>query len=131
MRCAGRRRDQWLRMLALGALLLAIAACAAPPPLAVRQEMEVGDRQQAWGVVYFASWSKDHNRHYLQLARERTQEAVLLYLALERRIGYSYPDFYVIDRRRVAGCDLLDQINSEAESFQLHAFDRSRPGCFR
>lgn len=110
-----------------GALL---PACTSPPPSSIRQEIILGDRQREWGLVYYQSWQKERNRHYLMLARQRTQEAILLYLDAQRRMGYAYPTFYVVDRRRMDGCLFLRQMQVEAAGSAVTLDDTRRVGCF-
>lgn len=126
-----RRLGVWSLALAslaplLGALVL---GCSSPKP-SFRDEISLADRQREWGLVYFQSWQKERNRDYLVLARQRTQEAVTAYLEVQRRMGYSYPDFYVVDKRRMQSCSFLRQMQAEAESFALKLDESRRAGCF-
>jgi len=90
----------------------------------------MADRQREWGLVYYQSWQKERNRDYLVLARQRTQEAVTEYLDVQRRMGYQYPDFYVVDRRRMQSCVFLKQMQAEAASYAVTLDDTARIGCF-
>ncbi len=109
-----------------GALLL---GCMPAQP-AIRSEILMGDRQREWGLVYYQSWQKERNRDYLVLARQRTQDAIHIYLDAQRRMGYSYPDFYIVDSRRMASCFFLRQMQLEAASFAVKLDDERRSGCF-
>lgn len=109
-----------------GALLL---GCMPAQP-AIRSQIQMGDRQSEWGLVYYQSWQKERNREYLVLARQHTQDAIHLYLDVQRRMGYSYPDFYIVDRRRMANCSFLRQMQLEAASFAVKLDDDRRSGCF-
>jgi hypothetical protein len=121
---------------ALPLLAVAVAAVAGglllgcTPRPAIRQEILMGDREREWGLVYYQSWQKERNREYLVMARQRTQEAVRLYLDVQRRMGYSYPDFYIVDRRRMASCTFLRQVQLEASSSAVKLDDTARKGCF-
>jgi hypothetical protein len=110
----------------LGALLL---GCAGDRPK-FRDEIGYADRQREWGLVYYQSWQKERNRDYLVLARQRTQEAVSLYLDVQRRMGYAYPDFYVVDKRRQQSCIFLSQMQAEAESYAVRLRETQRLGCY-
>jgi hypothetical protein len=116
------------------ALLLVLAllgaTCTRAPEPAVRQLIQVGDRDRDWGVVYYQSWRQERNAHYLELARAHTAHAILFYLDLQRRLGHSYPDFYDIDKRRVSGCEFLREMDREALRYSVVLADRSREGCF-
>ncbi len=120
-------RPAWAAL--LGCTLLLSCSPAAQPPVPL--EVAIGDRQSEWGQVYYQSWLLEHNQRFLALARENTALAVRRYLALQKRMGYSYPDFYLIDRRRVAGCQFLTQLDQEALSFRVSLPDQGREGCFR
>jgi hypothetical protein len=109
-----------------GALLL---GCSPPQP-ALREQIQLGDRQREWGRVYYQSWQKERNRDYLILARQSTQEAVRLYLDVQRRMGYQYPDFYIVDRRRTASCVFLRQMQVEATSLDVQLDETKRVGCY-
>jgi len=98
------------------------------PPL--RLEVQEGDREREWGLLYYQSWQKERNRAYLVLARQRTQEAILIYLDVQRRMGYAYPDFYLVDHRRTASCHFLTQLQREAAGFEIRLDDQARAGCF-
>ncbi len=123
-------RTSLLLLLLLVPLLLLVATCTRAPEPAVRQLIEVGDRDRDWGVVYFQSWRQDRKASYLELARQHTSHAVLFYLDLQKRLGHSYPDFYDIDKKRVAGCDFLREMDREALRFRVVLNDSSRNGCF-
>ena len=110
----------------LAALVLACTA----PQMNFYDEISLADRSREWGLIYFQSWRKERNREYLVLARQRTQEAVSAYLDVQRRMGYSYPDFYKVDRRRVESCIFLKQMQVEAVSFAVKLDETGRVGCF-
>jgi len=126
-----RRSGRWgLGLAALVPLLGALLLGCATPRLSFRDEISLADRQREWGFVYFQSWQKERNRDYLVLALERTQEAVTAYLDVQRRMGYSFPDFYAVDRRRMQGCSFLRQMQAEAESYAVKLDRTRRAGCF-
>jgi hypothetical protein len=112
-------------------LALAGTQCASAPEPPVRQELKVGDRARDWGVVYYKSWRQDHKGDYLMLARRHTSDAVRRYLALQVRLGHSYPDFYDIDQRRVEGCYFLRQLDREALRYGVALDEHEREGCFQ
>lgn len=114
-------------LLVLGSALLLGCASAQPP---IRLQIQAGDREREWGLLYYQSWQKQRNRTFLLLARERTQEAVRIYLDVQRRMGYAYPDFYVVDHRRVASCLFLTQLQREAVGFDIQIDNPRRVGCF-
>lgn len=114
-------------LVATGALLLGCSSSWRP---VLSEEIMWADRQREWGLVYYQSWQKERNRDYLLLSRRRTQEAILLYLDVQRRMGYAYPTFYVVDARRVASCQFLTQVQLEAASYAVSLDETERKGCF-
>ena len=126
----------WLTAMIFTAILAAlIPGCTPPPENAprepVRQEMSFGDRQREWAMVFFQSWRRDHNVAYLSLSRSHMATAVKTYFRLQVRIGHSYPDFYLLDRRRRQGCRFLEEIDNLAKKFQVPLDDEGREGCLR
>jgi len=127
------RRGAWRAAPLLAAAFLvlgsALLGCtSAQPP--IRLQIQQGDREREWGLLYYQSWQKQRNRTFLLLARERTQQAVRLYLDAQRRMGYAYPDFYLVDRRRMASCLFLTQLEREAVGFDVQIDHSRRVGCF-
>jgi hypothetical protein len=114
-------------LVVLGGVLLHGCASAQPP---FRLQVEEGDRQREWGLLYYQSWQKERSRTFLLLARQRTQDAIRIYLDVQRRMGYAYPDFYTVDRRRMASCLFLTQLQREATGFGVQIDDPRRVGCF-
>jgi len=115
---------------ALVPVLAALVLACTAPQMNFYDEISLADRSREWGLIYFQSWRKERNREYLVLARQRTQEAVSAYLDVQRRMGYSYPDFYKVDRRRVESCIFLKQMQVEAVSFAVKLDETGRVGCF-
>lgn len=127
-------RPGW-RTLPLLAMTLALLGSAllpgcSPVPPALRLQVQEGDREREWGLLYYASWRKERNSTYLLLSRERTQQAILLYLDVQRRMGYAYPDFYLVDHRRAASCRFLTQLQREADGYDIRMDRQPRAGCF-
>jgi hypothetical protein len=116
----------------LGAALLggALPGCTGGPQLTVRERMEIGDRYMDWGMVYYNSWLRDHNQQYLDLARQHTQNAVISYFQLQLALGHSYPDFYILDTRRLRGCRFLREIDGAAQRNRVE-LDEAREGCLK
>ena len=115
---------------ALVPVLAALVLACTAPQMNFYDEISLADRSREWGLIYFQSWRKERNREYLVLARQRTQEAVSAYLDVQRRMGYSYPGFYKVDRRRVESCIFLKQMQVEAVSFAVKLDEIRRVGCF-
>ena len=97
----------------------------------VRQDMILGDRKKDWALVYYQSWRREREPHYLLLAREQMADAVRTYFELQVRIGHSYPDFYVLDRKRRESCRFLHEIDRDAGKYRVPLDDTAREGCFR
>ena len=97
----------------------------------VRRDIAIGDRQKDWALVYYQSWRRDRNHDYLRLARREMAGAVKTYFDLQVRIGHSYPDFYVLDRKRREGCRYLSEIDRDAGKFRVPLDDSAREGCLR
>jgi hypothetical protein len=117
--------------IAAAALALLVAGCARQPELTVRERMEIGDRHMDWGMVYYNSWLRDRNQHYLDLAREHTQTAVLSYFRLQLALGHAYPDFYLLDDRRLRGCRFLLEIDGAARRHRVMLGGAEREGCLK
>lgn len=99
------------------------------PP--ARRDIAIGDRQKDWALVYYQSYLRDHNADYLRLARQQMADAVKTYFAVQVRIGFSYPDFYTVDDKRLEGCRYLDTIDHEALRHSITLNDTARVGCLR
>ena len=97
----------------------------------VRQDIAIGDRQKDWALVYYQSWRRDGKADYLRLARTQMAQAIKTYFQLQVKIGHSYPDFYVIDRRRRESCRFLHEIDRDAGKFRVMLEDTAREGCLR
>jgi hypothetical protein len=131
-RFLGVDRMRWFGVWGLALLpvvTVLLLGCATPKPK-LRNEISMADRQREWGLVYYQSWQKERNQDYLVMARQRTPEAVTEYLDVQRRMGYAYPDFYVVDRRRMQSCVFLKQMQAEAASYGIKLEDTRRLGCF-
>lgn len=111
--------------------ILGIWGCSSSPELAVRQEMAVAQRLREWSHVYFQSYQREGNPHYLRLSRESLQKAIRSYFDLQVRIGHDYPDFYTIDRLRRTSCDLLNQLDREALRGRVEDWENQREGCLK
>ena len=72
--------------------------------LPIRTEMQMGDRERDWAMVFFQSWRQHRQSTYLNLSRRHMAGAVKTYFDLQVKIGHSFPDFYTLDRRRRSGC---------------------------
>jgi hypothetical protein len=97
----------------------------------LRREIAAGDRQKDWALVYFQSWRQAQDAAYLQMARRQMADAVLTYYGLQVKIGHSYPDFYIIDRKRRETCDFLAEMDRDALKFRVALEDTAREGCLR
>ena len=116
---------------ALAAPALLIPGCSYQPDVTVRERMEQGDRYMDWGLVYYNSWLRDRNQHYLDLARNHTQSAVREYFQLQLALGHAYPDFYILDKRRLRGCRFLREIDGAAARNRADLSSSGREGCLR
>lgn len=123
----------WIAAIAAALALLAAGfhGCTRQPQLSVRERMEAGDRYMDWGMVYYNSWLRDRNRYYLDLARQQAQNAVLSYFQLQLALGHAYPDFYILDKRRLRGCLFLREIDGAASRNRVELDDSARAGCLR
>ena len=97
--------------------------------LPVRTEMNMGDRERDWALVFFQSWRQNRNGRYLNLSRRHMAQAVRTYFDLQVKIGHSFPDFYALDRRRRSGCRFLDEIDRLAARFRVLITDAASEGC--
>ena len=97
--------------------------------LPVRLEMQVGDRERDWALVFFQSWRQHRESTYLNLSRQHMAQAVRTYFDLQVKIGHSFPDFYTLDRRRRSGCRFLDEIDRLAARFRVPLADGGMEGC--
>jgi hypothetical protein len=97
----------------------------------VRRDMQLGDRKQDWALVYYQSWRRQREPHYLLLARAQMADAVKTYFDLQVRIGHSYPDFYILDRKRRESCRFLNEIDRDAGKFRVPLEDTAREGCLK
>jgi hypothetical protein len=121
---------------AVGAVTLVLIAigtpgCGGQPPLTVRERTQVGDRYLDWGMVYYNSWLRDGNGRYLELAQESTRNAVSSYFKLQLALGHAYPDFYIIDARRLRGCRFLREIATAAVRHRLDLDGDPGEGCLK
>ena len=119
--------------LAIAAVVLAAGwGCSAPfQDLTVREEMRRAERFMEWGLVYFNSWLRDRDPRYLNLAREHTERAVGTYFYMQIDLGHSYPDFYVMDKRRRRGCRFLREIDTAALRNRVTLSSSEREGCLK
>ena len=118
----------WLPGLLLVTLIVVIAPRAESKT--VREEMVRGDREREWAMVYFESWRQARDSDYLVLSRDHMSTAVQIWFELQTQIGHSYPDFYMLDRRRREGCLLLAELDRLASKFRVSIKDASTRGCF-
>ena len=123
-------RTRLVLMISLAVLIVSLGCSSSFQELPLlRQEIEVGDRQREWALVYFQSWRQHKDGSYLILSRQHMASAVELWFRLQLRIGHSYPDFYLIDKRRRKGCEFLDEIDRLALKFNVPVFNLSQTGC--
>lgn len=115
--------------LALAILAVGLYGCS-QPHLTVRERMEVGDRYMDWGMVYYNSWLRDRNHQYLDLARQNTENAIISYFELQLALGHAYPDFYILDKRRLRGCRFLREIDGAASRYRIDV-SGAREGCLK
>ena len=123
-----------LKMMLLIVATALVAGSCSPTYLVVRREMQVGDRQRDWALVYYHSWRVQRKPGYLELSRRYMYRAITTYFTLQKKIGHSYPDFYIIDDRRRAGCLFLNEMNRKAAMFgrsesEVHPGEMTE-GCF-
>lgn len=97
----------------------------------VRREIATYDRKMDWAMVYYQSWRRDKDGLYLQMARRAIVDAVNSYFQLQVKMGHSYPDFYIVDRKRRRGCRFLDQMEREAGRFNVMLEEADQSGCLR
>lgn len=124
----------WIPFLLGLAAALVLWGCAESgirkgPP--ARRDIAIGDQQKDWALVYYQSWLRDHNANYLRLARQQMANAVKTYFGVQVMIGFSYPDFYRVDDKRLEGCRYLDEIDNEALRHRITLPDTARVGCLR
>jgi len=119
------RRGRWRRLPALASTVLLpvlaavlVLACT-PERTVVREVMMEGDRQREWALVYYHSWRSEHKEGYLRLARRYMRKAIGTYFTLQQRIKHSYPDFYIVDERRMMSCRFLDEMNRRASQHSM------------
>ena len=116
----------------IAVLMLLLVALGVPLALSqtVREEMERGDREREWALVYFESWRTNRDGDYLVLSRDHMSTAVQIWFELQTQIGHSYPDFYVLDRRRREGCLLLGELDRLGAKFGVAFSNGTMRGCF-
>ena len=105
--------------------------CGSSPVVPIRREIVAGDRQKDWALVYYQSWRRAKDDLYLRLARRQIVQAVNTYFQLQVKMGHSYPDFYIVDRKRREGCRFLDQMEKEASRFRVQLEETDQSGCLR
>lgn len=117
----------------IGCFILALpwGCVGSSPTVPIRREIARGDRKVDWALVYYQSWRRDRDGLYLQLARKQIVAAINSYFQLQVKIGHSYPDFYIVDRKRRRGCRFLDQMEKEAGRFQVMLMETDQSGCLR
>ena len=116
----------------LAGVILTMVVFAAPlaESQTVREEIVRGDREREWALVYFESWRQNRDSDYLVLSRDHMLTAVEIWFELQTQIGHSYPDFYVLDRRRREGCLLLNELDRLASKFSVSIANPTKRGCF-
>jgi hypothetical protein len=117
-------------VLCLGAALM-LWGCSSQVGLnlPVRTEMQIGDRERDWALVFFQSWRQHRQPTYLNLSRQHMAGAVKTYFDLQVKIGHSYPDFYTLDKRRRSGCRFIDEIDRLAARFRVPISEPGMEGC--
>ncbi|MEE8433565.1 MAG: hypothetical protein V3S64_02140 [bacterium] len=122
----------WHLALTFGFILTLLWGCTGSSPrVPVRREIAQGDRKVDWALVYYQSWRRDKDGIYLQLARKHMVDAINSYFQLQVKMGHSYPDFYIVDRKRRRGCRFLHQMEKEAGRFQVMLEEADQSGCLR
>lgn len=97
--------------------------------LVVRRQIEAGDRQKDWALVYYRSWRHRKDGYYLQLAQAEMARSVDTYYRLQTRIGHSYPDFYITDKKRLQSCHFLWEMSREALKHRVTLSSAEVEGC--
>ena len=95
----------------------------------LRREIQFGDRQKDWALVYYQSWRRAKDEFYLQRARDQMAQAIKTYFDIQVKIGHSYPDFYTVDRKRRESCRFLQQMDREAGKFRVVLSSTASQGC--
>lgn len=119
-----------LALTALG-ILSGCSAGSAGSGQPVRREIEFGDRQKDWALVYYQSWRRAKDGFYLNLARNQMAQSIRTYFDIQVKIGHSWPDFYIVDRKRREGCRFLKEMDREAGKFQVILQSAEREGCLK
>lgn len=117
--------------LLLGAVLLLPGCAGDNANLPVRKEIAIADRQKDWALIYYQSWRRARDGFYLRLARGRMSDAVRSYFVLQMKIGHSYPDFYIADKKRLESCRFLKEMDREAGMYQVQLESTDRHGCLK
>jgi hypothetical protein len=121
---------RWIAATVMALVLGVVLYGCSQQHLSVRERMEIGDRYMDWGMVYYNSWLRDRNRNYLDLARQNTENAIVQYFNLQLALGHAYPDFYILDKRRMRGCRFLREIDGAAARNRVE-LGNAREGCLR
>ena len=112
-------------------LILLWGCTGSSPRVPVRREISQSDRKVDWALVYYQSWRRDRDGIYLRLARKHMVDAINSYFQLQVKMGHSYPDFYIVDRKRRRGCRFLTQMEKEASRFRVMLEEADQSGCLR
>ena len=112
-------------------LILLWGCTGSSPRVPVRREISQSDRKVDWALVYYQSWRRDRDGIYLRLARKHMVDAINSYFQLQVKMGHSYPDFYIVDRKRRRGCRFLTQMEKEASRFRVILEEADQSGCLR
>ncbi len=121
----------WRLLLTGLAAAMLLWGCTGPssPVVPIRREIAAGDRQMDWALVYYQSWRRAGDEQYLRLARRQMARAVRTYFDLQVKMGHSFPDFYIVDRKRRRGCRFIDQMEREASRFRVPLQVPELGGC--
>lgn len=121
----------WRRLLGGLVLTVLIWGCSGPssPVVPIRREIAAGDRQMDWALVYYQSWRRAGDELYLRLAGQQMAQAVRTYFDLQVKMGHSFPDFYIVDRKRRRGCRFIVQMEREASRSRVPLQVPDLGGC--
>ncbi len=123
-------RKTLLRWAGLTLVTLLLWGCSAGSGnLIVRREIAAGDRQKDWALVYYRSWRHRKDQSYLQLAHDEMARSVDTYYRLQLRMGHSYPDFYIADKKRLRSCNFLREMAREALKYRVELPTDETEGC--
>ncbi|MDH4224890.1 MAG: hypothetical protein OEW12_04525 [Deltaproteobacteria bacterium] len=102
---------------------------SAAEKIPIREQIKGPDRAMDWGLIYYQSWLRDRNATYLELSQKHMAQAVAAYYEIQLHMGYGYPDFYIVDKRRRRGCQYLFEI-ADIAAKRSHPLPDHSTGCF-